>query len=502
MPDNSFQGRLFCALRMPVLTNHPVHIHGLWSITPDRSRLSSSGQSEGYEDEATRWNQFMFQHCASSSWADILLHRNHHSWKEEIFRLWPHITFFPVDFWSRLDDWIIDKIISRKLPVWNTSTACVSVDRALIFQASDENNLYASAFAQISLPAVYLSTGLLDKTQQRARISSQPLIIGSPPAIRNFLQMNRFVIKPDMPPLVLKYCLLDLLNGNAKQGSKSILYSSLKGIPIWPTLSGNLVDCGDLLLPRNHDEMKLFANSRSWKTIDISRLEPDVLRLVWEDIAHLSGLMRFRTLPDLQIDWQDLYPLSGVSRISGFFVKRPAASDEILGKMWRWICAIRQPNEQLSSSLEDLWLIPLNNLRLRQYFPWEKSPLMLIADKRREPFYQTMVDNSSEEDAYAPCILDSKVLPEETIGLFRTQARSVAKFRGACQTQFSPLVTWLATSGELLRTASDEQKAIILEDLESLARNSRSIAGIASANRENLRSLPLYSRVVSESPYK
>lgn len=488
---------------MPILTNHPVHIHGLWSITPDRSRLSSSGQPEGYEDEATRWNQFMFQHCASSSWANILLHRNQVSWKDEKFSLWPHISFFPVDFWSRLDDWIVDKIISQKLPVWNTSTVCVSVDSAVIFKASDENNKYASAFAHITLPAVYLSTSLLDKTQQRARILSQALIIGSPPVVRNFLQKNSSVIKPDIPSLVLKYCLLDLLNGNAKEGSKSILYSDLKGIPIWPTLSGNLADSEDLLLPRSKDEMTLFTKARSWKTIDIDRLEFTVLKLLWKDIAHLSKLMRFRTLSDLQIDWPAMYPQDGISQSSKVCVKRFVASDELLGKIWTWICAIRQPAEQLPSGLGRLWLIPLNKHRLRQHLPGDESPLMLVADERG-PFYQKMADNNSGKDAHAhaPFILDSESLPEEAIELFRAQARSVPKFRGACQTEFSPLVSWLATNVKLLLTTSNEQKAKILEDLVSLARNLGSVAEIVSANQENLKSLPLYRRVVSESPYK
>lgn len=119
---------------MPILTKQPVHIHGLWSITPDRSRLSSSGQSEGYEDESTRWNEFMFQQCASSTWASLLLYRSQVSWKLEIFDLWPHITFSPEDLWNKLDDWVIDKIIHQKLRVWNTSSSCVDAKTAYMFE--------------------------------------------------------------------------------------------------------------------------------------------------------------------------------------------------------------------------------------------------------------------------------------------------------------------------------------------------------------------------------
>lgn len=500
MLGDAFEGRLFCVLRMPILTNHPVHIHGLWSITPDRSRLSSSGQSKGFEDEATNWNKFMFQKCTSSSWANLLHHRNQFSWKEEGFRLWPHITFSPIDFWSRLDDWVIDKAISEKLSVWNTSTNCVSMDQAFFFRADDESHIYASAMDQITLPAVYLSQDILRKAQQQAQVLSVSLRVASPTVIRQFLHTNKYVIKPDISSLVLEYCLLDSLKGRIKPGSKSNFYSSLKGVPIWPTLSGNLTDSGDLLLPRNSDEMNLFTKARTQKTINISKLEPRVLGLLWKDIAHLSTLMRFRTLSDLQVDWQIIYPLKNNSQYSDFFRERPCESDEILGKIWRWIYTTKLPNEHLPSTLQRLWLIPINSFRLRHYLPGDESPLMLIEDKRG-PFYQSMADDFSRKDANTPAILDSKALPQEAVAFFRAQANMVPEFRGACQKNFSPLVSWLAANSELIRTATDQQKSTILKDLESLSKKS-GFAAINPVNQENLRALPLYSRVLSKSPYE
>ena len=156
-----FYGRLFSALRLPVRTSQPVHIHGLFSITPDRGRLSSSGQSPGYEDLATKWKTFMFRRCVSMAWASLLAHRSPVSWREEMFDLWPRAEFTHSELWDKLDDSVIDMMITSNMVVWNASNGCcVDVDHGLFAPNDAEAKTYGPALAAALVPAVYLEASL------------------------------------------------------------------------------------------------------------------------------------------------------------------------------------------------------------------------------------------------------------------------------------------------------------------------------------------------------
>ena len=215
---------------MPILINHPAHIHGLWAITPDRSRLSSSGQSLGYEDEATRWNKFMFQTCVSMSWAKLLLHRSHASWKDERFSLWPRVTSSPVDLWARLDDWVLDTIISKGLPVCNAQERCVDIESAYLFLDDTSNHKYVSALASVMPSAVFLREELLKKVLERSTSLQKPKQIATPSTVRLFLKDAVPVIDAHAAPLLLEYCLLDALASTLQGKSRSKLYEEFQGL--------------------------------------------------------------------------------------------------------------------------------------------------------------------------------------------------------------------------------------------------------------------------------
>lgn len=443
----------------------------------------------------------MFECCTSLSWTKLLLHRNHISWHEERFDLWPHITVSPMELWNRLDDWIINKVIKERLPVWNTSKRCVSSEEGIFFESNPGNEKYAFALDQVMLPAIYLPADLHQKTKMQVTLLSQTILVGSPPIVRQFLQKNRTFLNPDIPSLLLEYCLLDIMNGDLEGPSRRDLYDSFQSIPIWPVVNGGLAKPGELLLPRSEYEKDLFAIARSSNTIDIGRLEPAVLKLLLEDIVNLSALMRFRSLMDLRIDWPAIYPLEDDPRNSGSLLRRDVALDETLEKIWSWICTRAQQESLSLRALEGLWIIPVDNSRLRQVSPRIQSPLMLVPDKRR-PLYETVKNITLGKDSITSPILDVDVLSTNTTKLLRNQAKAEYSFRGACQTHLWPLVSWLAAGEKLLRAASDQQKMVILEELGFLAKKTSLLPSDISAHRNEMRKLPLFSRITSESPYR
>lgn len=488
---------------MPILINHPAHIHGLWAITPDRSRLSSSGQSPGYEDEATRWNKFMFQTCVSMSWANLLLHRSHASWKEERFGLWPQVTSSPVDLWGRLDDWVIDTIISEGLPVWNAQERCVDMRSAYLFLDDTSNHKYVSALASVMPSAVFLREELLKKVIARSNFLQNPKQIATPSTVRLFLQSAVPVIHAHAAPLLLEYCLLDALASTLQGNSRRKLYEGFQGISFWPNVGGGFSAAGHLLLlPRNTQEMDLFKEARKTETLDIKRVAPPLLQLFWNDVGHMSAILRHRTISDLSTDWPLMYPVSQKHVNSAFPFGRNGLLEMVLKNVWDWIFQrYSQDNESLPSTCYDLWILPVNNSRIRKFAPSGRSPLMLVGSKP-DPLYRLIAEIARGARAEAPPILDIEALSVDALKFLRKQMIEVPSFQGAPLNDFGSFVSWLAASGDVVATANEQQKISVLQRLEISAKKSNFSIHTDTSIRSNLKRLALFNKVECSAPFE
>lgn len=487
---------------MPILTSHPAHIHGLWSITPDRSRLSSSGQSAGYQDEAARWNNFMFQTCVSLSWAKLLLHRSHTSWNEERFSLWPQVTSSPVDFWGRLDDWVLDTIISQQLSVWNAKEKCVDITHAHLFLDDSIGEKYAPAIASVMPSAVFLEEALLKKVLQRSNLLQIPKQFATSSTVRLFLGQAVPVLQAHTALLLLEYCLLDALKSELQGSSRSTLYEGFRGIPFWPNMDGGFSAAGRLLLPRDEAEMNLFEAARRTETIDIKRIAPHLLNLFWNDIAYISAIMRFRTVSDLATDWPLIYPISQEHTDSAFLLARVNEHEMMLHDIWEWISTrCNSENAVFPSACYELWILPVNNSRVRKFAPGEKPPLMLVAS-RALSLYQSMLEIGRGAHAEAPSILDVDVLSADALKFLYKQCIETPKFQGAALGDFRHYVAWLAASKDILAAASEQQKKSVLQHLGSLAMKLNPSVHSDTLIRENLKVLPIFNKIECSAPFE
>lgn len=487
---------------MPILTNQPAHIHGLWAITPDRSRLSSSGQSLGYQDEATRWNNFMFQTCVSLSWAKLLLHQSNTSWDKERFMFWPQVTSSPVDFWGRLDDWVIDTVISQQLPVWNAKEKCVDITHAHLFLEGPINEKYAPAIASVMPSAVFLEEALLTKVIARSNVLQVPKQVANPSTVRLFLRQTVLGFQPHTALLLLEYCLLDALKSELQGVSRSTLYEEFQGIPFWPNVDGGLSAAGHLLLPRDEDEMDLFKAARRTDTIDIKRIASPLLRLFWDDVSYMSAIMRLRRISDLEIDWALIYPVSQENTNSASLLTRNSACEKTLRNIWDWV-SVRCTSEgaELTPAFYDLWILPVNNSRVRKFAPGENAPLMLVASKA-DSLYQLMLEIGHGAHAEAPPILDADALSADALKFLYKQCIEIPRFQGAALGDFKHYIAWLAASREILAAASEQQKKSVLQHLGSLAMKPNFSLYSNTLVRDNLKRLPIFNKVECSAPFK
>lgn len=504
--DDPFYGRLFSTLRLPVRTNQPVHIHGLFSITPDRGRLSSSGQSPGYEDLTTKWNSFMFAKCVSTAWASLLAHRSDVSWREEKFALWPRAEFAHSELWDQLDDGVIDIVIKFNLKVWNASNGCcVDVDHGFFATNDAEAKKYGPALAAALLPAVYLEDSLLKKLEQRMKILDRNVTFLTPVTVRQFFRQHGLpALSSEVHSVILEFFLLDGLKSGLEKEQRDRLYDDLHGIQMWPTVSGNLSssDRADLMLPRDDAEMQLFSNSRATTTLDISKMSSTVRKLLLNDIENLAVVMRFRRLEDLALDWPVMYLMVPRPENSRGWAKRAFGLDSVLHEIWAWITERVQEGQRIDLELSrDLWLVPMNDFRIRRFAPkCLKTPLLVI--EKEDPLFGFLVAITEQDPLKMPPLLDTDLLPEEARRLLRKKGPIKIDTQCTCIHDPETFVNWLAAGKNSLAKASDDEKMMLLNHLETLTRDSIFPTGLSPTLMSQMRELPLYSKISCSPPFE
>jgi hypothetical protein len=443
----------------------------------------------------------MFQTCVSSSWAKLLLQRSHSSWREERYSLWPQVTSSPVDLWGRLDDWVIDIIISEGLSVWNANDGCVEIRTAQLFSDDASNKKYVSAIASVMPSAVFLTEKLLDKVIRRSTILQMPKKVATSSTVRIFLQKALPVIQDAVAPLLLEYCLLDALASEIPDKLRRTFYEGFYGIPIWPMVSGGLSTAGNLLLPRDEQEMDLFKEARRTQTIDIKRITPQLLNLFWNDIGYMSAIMRMRTVADLNMDWPLVYPMLGEYSDPASLQGRNFLLETTLKSAWEWISKRHSlDNSELPSTCYGLWMVPVNNYRVRQYAPSSETTPMLVASKPG-PLYRLLVEVTRDAHVEAPPILDIEALPLDAVKFLRKQITEVRRFGGASLNDLASFVSWLAASRDIVAAANEQQKISLLQQLELLARKRNSNHEDNSV-RDNLKKLPLFNKLECSAPFE
>lgn len=448
----------------------------------------------------------MFKYCVSESWTKLLLHQNKALLPNEItFNLWPQLVSEPTDIWSMLDEFVIDEIIKKEAPLWNTSSGCVPIDQGFFSAKDGEHEMYASSLAQIQFPAVFAPLPLLNKTKQRAEILSADMQVMKPSNVRNYIQRNLPPLFNDISPHLLEFCLLDAISCEF-DGKPADVYSKMNEIPIWPLLSTPSLSClnDTVLLPRNVKEMKLFQSSTAFQTINLERLTKPVQTLLKRDVTLIQG-MRHRDLGDLKLDWPQMYHVIGGIGGSEHLLPRCPDVDLVLRSVWNWICKSEFKRYQHPISvLGGLWLLPIKGNYIRLLSPATQPPPMLIVN-RAEPLYDVMLEIWSKvklvNNQAAVTILDAEILPAEATQFLIKQTVHNPGVGVAFTQDFGSFVTWLAASGEGLAKVSDQQKVLLLEHLECVLRTHKFNIGLPRADLQSkLKALPLFRKPQFGSP--
>lgn len=487
-------------------TSLPVHIHGLFCISPDRGRLDFT---RGSNDLPTKWNSFLFTRCVALAWVKLLVYRNNVSWRREMFGFWPRPNFVPVEsvaLWEELDDHVIDNAINLKRVVWNSSDGrCVDIEDGFFAIKDAEATKYRKALAQVRISAVYLDEALFRKVQQRAKLLGKTQKILGPGTVRQFLRWQKLpTLSERDASLVLEFCLLDAIKSQSEDSSRSGLYDDFQGIELWPTINGALSISNnvDLLLPRDNAEMQLFAQARAKNTLDLFKVSPPVQKLLFKDINHLASVMRYRRLGDLNVDWPVMYPMEPLHGVSPEFAPRPSDLDNTLGSIWVWISERIREGQRIDPSLSgELWLIPVSSGRIRRYKAYEESVPVLILEQN-DTLFKILRAATSQDPAKSPPVLNIETLSAGAVGLLRNDKDIRTNTNCTCVDYADTFVDWLVAGKQMLLATSDQDKAALLGHLEFLTRESKLPGGLSTTLLTQTRRLPLYSKISCWHPFK
>ena len=516
--SDSFRGRLFSILRLPIETSQPVHIHGLFSITPDRGRLSSSGQTPGYEDMETKWNDHMFGTCVAQAWASLLVTRSVDSWKAEGFALWPRIEMTPTALWTKLDDLVLGIILRDDLPVWKSTSRCVRMTEAFFDTGTGGiEKTYGPSLASIKLPAVYLSSSLLRKLKLLAGREWRTLRFISPKELRLYLRRPGYEYMPSKyNSTLLRYCLLDAINNELSNAAKTVVYNEIAGLRLWPMVGGSFTsldkDC--LLLPRDNEEMTLFKTARPNTTLDLGQLDDatliredvgktsqpqdSVVTLIREDVAKSTlKAIRLRGLHELSVDWSVMYPLPAIDQPQQLSMPRSGAQNKLLNQIWKWICLRHKDEKVIPLSLQKLWLLPTLGGHICQLASKDRALPVLVVQKD-EALYRILTTVWDKERVAEAQILECDVLPAASVKLLRTQVTSKSSVSVASSDHLETLLPWLVSNKKRLGGLPDPQKGALLHEIAALVLKATPSTNTPSwrlAIVSGLRRLPLFNRM-------
>ena len=454
----------------------------------------------------------MFEHCVADAWAALLQTRNTNSWKEEGFSLWPRVEDAPTEIWTKLDGFLLRKILLEDLKVWNTAHGCIPASEGLFANSEDKVALtYASALENVNLPAVVLKPSLLSKAIEIAERAKGPLQQVAPSTVRAYLRANISAIPENVSPLVLEYCLYDAINNHPTNHVRHAIYEGMKSIPLWPTIRGNLKNLADctLIIPRNYEELSLFNLSRPESTINIRSLTELVKARVLEDVASsLLTTMKLRKMSDLEIDWPNVYQVSNAPRLGNDLTQlRMTEYDGMLKRVWTWIESRYQEEKAFPEAISELWLLPIKGDLVRRCMPGLDRRPMLIAEESDE-LHNILSSHSSTLKAHTESaqMLDCPAISQKAVQLIRRQASTIPSFSAASADEALPLIHWLAANVLLVWQISEPKKLVtmlqkLVEKLnKNLLKRIDRITLVHAATE--LRKLPLFTRQYSNPPYK
>jgi sacsin len=438
-------GRLFSTLPLPILTGLPVHIHGRFSISDDRSRIHGAGDKGVQDHRPQEWNKFLFNQVIPTAWATLLWKISRAYPTENHFHLWPTNRFDTKQLWNNLCPAVVEQISQNRLPVWFTDVGHVTLEDGLL--ASDTTTLKdKTAFREAKIPVIFAANYLFDQARQQA---------GS----------------CNLEPRTLYECLrrMESLDHLSRQSRLIILEILLREIPltdlgaleIFPFCDGifRSLRLPQVFLHRASSEKALFIQQMKI-SIDTDQLSDSASKLLQNAVKRDDQVVRYRTPEDLRD-----YFLKHIANGLGDIIESDEHIIPMLKQVWDWI--LRYGGNPLPlSALGPLWLIPLRGSGIRKLVPLDGSNFITWFGPGEVNDLSLKI--STADSGRSLRILARDVLSDETMRYLHTSAVHESSILLKDGKKFGNFAEFLAQERSLLQIAAEDIKASVLGTLTRL----------------------------------
>lgn len=515
--ETEFCGRLFTRLPLPIHTRQSVHIHGMFSPTPDRASIyhvqDRMVPEDSDVDQCSRWNETLSEECLAFAWSRFLLSLTSTGVIEDGFRYWPR----NMDRNPRSGDWtpfmefFLEIVVRNELPVWPTCQGWLSANKVFLAPERDRginDDVKSShldeqgtmhALERVGMPVTRPPSEIYGDTRKCFERAGKRLL--TPITAARFLRIASEKLtsaSQDTRQRLLEY----LLSESPQTG-----YAHLDGIALFPMCDGSFAASGTLspptlMLPMDEDERKLFS-LRPHMTVDVKRIGVDTLRRLRQDIEKVETETSLK-----QWGLEDVYEYcmaTYFSEINPYVTSDIVNARDICGlrrefaknlaSLWDWIISRVQEDASiipLLSQLGGVWLIPIVGRSYRRVSPTSKQ-LLLDPSSREElgNFLKSMCE--TKVDAYwTNQLYHSDLMSASTTEFFRE--------RGIVQPcdNLENLMDWLENRPQFVSLFCSRERNELVRFLQILSADFLKSGNSSGKNPQllrQLRRLPVFEEI-------
>ncbi|KAF7322367.1 hypothetical protein HMN09_00014600 [Mycena chlorophos] len=139
IPEDTFNGRLFTLLPLPIHTGFPLHMHAILALTQDRQSLrnieETGADKQSRERLLVSWNRAIFDKFLPDAWRVLLSILVENNELPDIWFAWPSNRSDKTKYWSDIVAWLLTRVVELDLavfPKYNDAGHHVSLSEALI----------------------------------------------------------------------------------------------------------------------------------------------------------------------------------------------------------------------------------------------------------------------------------------------------------------------------------------------------------------------------------
>ncbi|CUS15650.1 unnamed protein product [Tuber aestivum] len=382
-PD--FDGRLFATLPLPIRTKHPAHIHGIFSITPDRSNIHSGGDTTISYNASTRlgalWNRWLLHECVPHAWVRNLEFIRSHN-------LTPGWDFWPAgkqgeweQLWMGILGTVFKKVVEDGLGLLPIVSGMVKPAKEVAFTLDIPEDLHFSlrdAGVRVVFPPA----------DRRTEISVLDDKIGleylSPSTGRRHLTsikdsdaLLHLGINPRM--VLLDYILSDCQVKDFKNCEAPLIPLSdgtFRGLEMATSQDDRI------FIARDKTEEDLFTKSPE-RIVKIGALLKKSRETLVGHIAEIEKHSRIKawTVEDAA-QYCSSHEFDGITGpVPVVKIDKPGIGD-FVGRFWEWVSKAQDKGDggsTLVNALKDLWLIPLGGQMFQRIGSISEYPVLNVS---------------------------------------------------------------------------------------------------------------------------